>query len=368
MKKSVKVVLTVIAVVFMLVDLLGITVAIVYDTELKTIKNIKKLDDYGFFMMNYTRDYGLSEFLASGGASSEQELVDYIISDFSKGLPIKINVSDYGCSAFNAVTPEGDKIFGRNFDWIYSPSMLVWSDPPDGYASMSMINLGFLAYEEGYLPDSYFNRFTTLAAPYVPLDGMNEKGLAIGVLMLDNPATNQNTDKTDLTTTSMIRLILDRAATVQEAIELFQSYDMHDSVGYCYHYLITDASGSAAVLEYVDNEMIVTYPEHSGSNVADYIAVTNFYLSEEGDNTNSFGQDRHAIISGALSTQRGELTEEEAMNLLSSARYLYPDEPDRTEWSAVYNLTDLTVSICVGTQYDKVYRFSLDKPMEYAIG
>ena len=58
----------------------------------------------------------------------------------------------------------------------------------------------------------------TLAAPYAPLDGMNEKGLAVGVLLIDTKPTNQNTKKVDITTTTAIRLMLDKAKNVDEAL------------------------------------------------------------------------------------------------------------------------------------------------------
>ena len=51
----------------------------------------------------------------------------------------------------------------------------------------------------------------------LPLDGMNEKGLAVSVNMIqDYDAICQDTGKPDLTTTTAIRLLfLDRAANVE---------------------------------------------------------------------------------------------------------------------------------------------------------
>ncbi len=42
-------------------------------------------------------------------------------------------------------------------------------------------------------------------------------GLAVGVLLIDTEPTNQETDKVDITTTTAIRMMLDRCATVDEA-------------------------------------------------------------------------------------------------------------------------------------------------------
>lgn len=55
----------------------------------------------------------------------------------------------------------------------------------------------------------------TLAALYAPLDGMNEKGLCVSVNTIqDSAAISQDTDKPDITTTTAVRLLLNRAATV----------------------------------------------------------------------------------------------------------------------------------------------------------
>ena len=47
--------------------------------------------------------------------------------------------------------------------------------------------------------------------------------------------TDQNTDRPDITSTTLLRLILDYADNVEEAIALASKYDMHDSVGTSYH-------------------------------------------------------------------------------------------------------------------------------------
>ena len=110
------------------------------------------------------------------------------------------------------------------------------------------------------------NRIVTLAAPYAPLDGMNEKGLAIGVLVIQDGKVHQNTGKVPITTTSAIRMVLDKAATVDEAIELLKNYDMNSSGETGYHFQIADASGNTAVIEYINNEMHVLTKEEGGRN------------------------------------------------------------------------------------------------------
>lgn len=61
---------------------------------------------------------------------------------------------------------------------------------------------------------------------------MNEEGLAVSVNMIqDSDTIEQNTDRPDITTTTAIRLLLNQAGNVEEALELLEQYDMHASMG-----------------------------------------------------------------------------------------------------------------------------------------
>ena len=75
-----------------------------------------------------------------------------------------------------------------------------------------------------------------------PLDGMNKMGLVVADLMAgDQEETRQNTEKPDLTTTTAIRLLLDKAADVDEAIVLLGQYDMNASIGSAHRLSVADA-------------------------------------------------------------------------------------------------------------------------------
>lgn len=338
--------------------------------ELKTLGSIEKVNDYPLYTMIYDGDYGIDEFIKQGGASNDSELIEFVVNRIMKGLPITIELPDLACSTFNATTAEGDAIFGRNFDLEYSPGMLVRCDPDDGYASVSMVNLGFLGYGEDKMPDDLISSLTALAAPYAPLDGVNEAGLAVGVLLIDTEPTNQETDKVDITTTTAIRMMLDSCATVDEALALLAQYDMHSSANSCYHFQIADASGASAIVEYIGNEMSVLEPGDettmgalSGAEGVTYQAATNFLLTP-GDYDFGGGQDRYQVLMETLTAANGVLSEEDAMSLLQSVSREVQIRDDgsvfQTQWSVVYNLDDLTASIIMGGAYDEpAYEVSL---------
>ena len=111
-----------------------------------------------------------------------------------------------------------------------------------------------------------------MAFPYLLMDGMNEKGLSMSVLKLRGDPALQDTGKNKISTTVALRLVLDRAANVDEALELLDQYDMQSSMPDAnFHFLLADASGKAVVLEYLPNGKRMVYDQNY---------VTNFYLTE----------------------------------------------------------------------------------------
>ena len=361
-------------------------------TEQKnSLESITKVAD-NYYLMNYTYDYDLDTLLESKtGNSTTVGMLLYSIADVflqlnpeakeiiaDLGLHVDFDeravsetihkivgaFQNFGCTTFNATTPKGDAIFGRNYDYMDSPAMTVWTNPEDGYASVSTVSLYFLGYGGEFLPDTLLTSLLTLIAPYIPVDGMNEKGLSIGVLELETPETFQQTEKKDITTTAMIRTVLDHAATVDEAIEIFNSYDMHDllGVGCTYHYQVADANGDTAIIEYVNGETTVIRPDETGTLVA-----TNFWLSEGVDDPDGAGHDRYETAKSMLAEKNYVVTEEEAMDILDTT-HIENEELHgficSTVWSVVYNNTDRTFDICAMYDFDNVYSFSVEEPMK----
>lgn len=230
---------------------------------------IIKLTD-GFSAVRYSGDYGFDLFLDQGGASSDSEVVSFLTDNVMSDLGSMIfGGNPFGCSTLTVKNAAGNSLFGRNFDWSTCNAMVIQSQPENGYSSISTVNKDFISMNGislSRLPDE----LQALAGLYAPLDGLNEMGLAVSVNMIEDSDTiEQNTDKPDITTTTAIRLLLDKAANVEEAIQLLNSHDMHASFGYMVHFAIADRAGNSVVVEYVNNEMIVTETP----------AVTNFYLA-----------------------------------------------------------------------------------------
>ncbi len=357
MKKSKVAIITVVAVLVVAI----VAVAAVFQGEARTLLSVKERDDKGIYEVNYAADYKLDELLESGGAATEEELVQYILKIMLKGLPIDVpyEIPNLACSTFVAKTDEGGYIMGRNLDNQQTDLAVVRTAPKDGYKSVSVVNLSFLGYNENYTPDKLLDRINILATAYFPLDGVNEKGLAVGVLQLQAPVTAQDSDKPDVGTTVAIRAMLDKCATVQEAVEFLKTVDMYAAARGCYHFQISDATGNSVVVSYVNNEMVITEKKDG------ILAATNFYLHDVPFEYEAQGMDRYEILIDNLTENKGVLSAQEGMKLLNSVNITGtpPDEKGRvysTQWSSIYDLTNPSLTLCADMDYANPYVYNVD--------
>lgn len=279
----------------------------------------------GFSMVSYEGEHGFDAFLQAGGASSDAAVVQFLVQNGLQGAEnLSLQAGGFGCSTLSVKSP-GGMLFGRNFDWEQCNALVVSASPQSGYASVSTVNLDFLGSFAGLLPEST----RTLAALYAPLDGINERGLVAAVLMIsDSASIDQNTEKPDITTTTAVRLLLDKAATVDEAVALLQQYDMHASMGMMVHFALADAQGKSVVVEYVNNEMVIVETP----------VVTNFYLAA--GEKNGVGTDQSHTRFDILTERLAETPTmdmnavRDAMQSVSKQNF---GEFESTEWSIVYD-------------------------------
>lgn len=313
--------------------------------------NITKLEE-DLSAVRYEGDYGFDSFLEQGGASSDEEVVEYVSSLLASNLPeLLFGGNPFGCSTLSVKSTEAGYLFGRNFDWNACNALIISSTPDEGYASVSTVNMDFIqagGLNISILPDEV----QAIIGLYAPLDGMNEKGLAVSVNMIEDTDTiEQNTDKPDLTTTTAIRLLLDQAANVAEALDLLSRYDLHASMGMMIHLAIADTEGNSVAVEYVNNEMVVTETP----------VVTNFYLAEGEKYGIGTAQShtRYDLLQQAL-TNKQTMTEAEVRDALDSVSKDNFGEFESTEWSIVMNQNTKEMTYYHREKYDHGYSIRVE--------
>jgi choloylglycine hydrolase len=244
----------------------------------------------------------------------------------------------------------GSGQYGRNFDWEFSPALLLFTDPDDGYASVSMVDIAYLGFEKdtakvvARLPLSELH--SLFLAPWLPIDGMNEAGLVVGMAAV--PPGNVQPDPARPTIPSLvvIREMLDHAGSVEEAVAIMQAYNIDFTGGPPMHYLVADRSGSAALVEFYVGKVHV-FPSDKPWHQA-----TNFMLAEAGEAATGRCS-RYDVIRQELARTQGKMTSAEAMTLLSTVAQPH------TQWSVVYGMGSLQVEVAMGQRYEAAHTFDI---------
>ena len=374
-----------------LVIALAVAVFALWHNELTTLASFQKLSDRdeahrdgAVYQINFSGDYSFDEFLSQGGASNDAELISFVTRSITKGIiPMHIKTSSIACSAFTADTQSGDRVFGRNYDFSATNTAIVYTDPGEGrHASYSTIDLSFLGLDADKDVETIGQKFLTLAAPYVPLDGINDAGVACGIFMSyqgegKGTPTDTQTDKPDITSTTLLRLILDYADSVEDAVALAQQYDLHDSASSCFHYMVADSTGRSAILEWVGTDAdhdadgaqrqlnVLWNDTDALSDSADWQVVTNFIKTPgyyDDTTAEMKGLDRYEHLAAALRETDGIVADKNAaMDLLASVgrrTWNNDDSNSNTVHSVVYDLTDKSV-LWVGNEHygEEAYTF-----------
>ncbi len=309
-----------------------------YFRSIFSLKQINKAPIYEFHVYH---DYRFDDYLKVGAANVD-ELVDFFFGRRKAPRPLDFNGS--GCSAFLAKTPEGDIILGRNYDWYTSLSAIMHTRSKRTGRCIALTNLNHSGIEK--LNANVFDkeRVKLSAAPFMTLDGMNEHGLAAAIFTAKGSQSSIDPNKVTLFDLTVIRAILDNARTTREAIDFISKYNVAHDPEWPSQYMVADASGKSAIIEFVKGKMKVI------ENTDNYQVCTNFIIYDNPD-LKGFGDYRYRTIERYIKENGGALTTEAAIDLLKN-NVIH----SQGQWSAVYNLTKKTVSVVFVSDYTTLYQ------------
>jgi hypothetical protein len=306
-----------------------------YKLDSLTINSLKKLSEYPFYSMIYFSQYPFQEYL-----NGQREFPQL-------SLPLDSKIK---CTCFAAMGNSDSIFFGRNFDFPNSIPLVLYTDPPDGFASISMTDLQFFGLDRTKLADSSFDKRLLLNTPWLPIDGINENGVSVGIMVVESENPPSEPHKHTINEAAVIRLVLDYATSVEHAIDLINSYNVSTTLfdSTPEHYLISDSNGESVVVEFIDEEVKII------SNQYPWQVATNFNIF--GVDTSSITCERFIKASQELKKFRGIFDSQQSMDLLKNTSQL-----NSTKWSVVYNLTSKNILISIAQNYEEIYKFNLEK-------
>jgi hypothetical protein len=290
-----------------------------------------RVDNYPLYSLDYTTDYKFDEYLQTG-----------IILNY---IPSKTGNRNFSCTCFSAFG-ENSRLLGRNYDWNTGSSyFILFTNPPNAYSSVSTVDLSFFNYNHEKSPASTDNQNTIRILPYFPFDGINEKGVAIGMNAVPYAQSPYDGSKITIGELQLIRLVLDYANSTQHAINLIQQYNIRMEEPPI-HYLIADKSGHSAIVEFVNGNMEVMH------NSEPFQVTTNFVITGL-NNPHSAPCWRYITAYETLFDKNGVLS-------ISDAKYLLQDvSVSITRWSSIYNLIEGKLQIAMGRNYQNLHYFEV---------
>ena len=374
---------------------------------MKVIDNIQRLDERGvLYYLDYTENY--------------YELQDYVSMLTAKP----------GCSTFVHKNKDDEYFMGRNYDFshyrfadrsnlddVTGLNIVVRGNNPmaryksigiaDGYWMDAFRGSMF----EGVLDDGKTDISAAAFLPFLCMDGLNEKGLAVSIMWLPtevewtevdyvspetvdpkdkdttfiyeeagkvpqkleykakngslaintvdrktwkantNFAVHQNDpDKKTVYHPVLMRMMLDNCASVDEALYLTSQVNVQSAMTDSdYHILVADKSGKSVVLEWVNDQLNIVETNHA----------TNYFISRE-DHYGA-GYERDDLLVSTLKKFKDCMSAKAAKHALALVSQDRHENKDVgfTQWSAIYNFVQGTLKLYVHMDYDKCYEYKI---------
>ena len=179
--------------------------------------------------------------------------------------------------------------------------------------------------------------------------------MAIALLAVPEAAPPSYEDRITLNSVATIRLVLDKASNVDEAVALLKQYNIFFSYGIYVHFLIADRSGNSALISYFDGEVKVTKTDEDFQIASNFIAYSGVNI---GFGTCEF--ERYNRVRQVIEENGGILSEAQVIKLLEEVGGRDARGRNILEWTVVYNLSTLEGVMFANRNTDNLIRFTLN--------
>ena len=258
----------------------------------------------------------------------------------------------YACTTF-FINKDGHMIFGRNYDWITDAGMVCTNLKGLSKISMKTENGETINWISKY-GSITFNQY----GKEFPTGGMNEKGLVVELMWLDETKYPDNDKRPAVGVLQWIQYQLDNYSTIDEVIASDKKLRISPTGTTPLHYLIADASGNAATIEFLNAKLIV----HRGNDLSLPVLTNNTYDESVRSfkNGNAYGNNSLERFNDAckmiqqISTNTKKPLPEYAFDILNKV-----SQGDFTKWSIVYDITNKTIQF-------KTNRFQQTKTISFS--
>jgi penicillin V acylase-like amidase (Ntn superfamily) len=156
----------------------------------------------------------------------------------------------FACTTF-CINKNGQIVFGRNYDWVTGAGIVNTNQRDLFKTSLKVGNAATISWISAY-GSITFNQY----GKEFPTGGMNEKGLVVELMWLDGTRYPAADNRPAVGVLQWLQYQLDNAATVADVINSDTKIriDENDTP---LHYLVADAAGNVATIEFLNGKMTV---------------------------------------------------------------------------------------------------------------
>ncbi len=235
--------------------------------------------------------------------------------------------SVHACTTF-CFERNGTRVFGKNYDWNVEDGMIVVN-------KRGVTKTAFTTEDPARWTSDYGSVTFNQYGREFPSGGINEKGLVVELMWLDETVYPEPDRRVAVPTLQWIQFQLDNSATVDDVLASDAKVRIAAAGSARIHFLIADATGAVATVEYINGRMVsyrgnkLPYPVLTNSMYR--VSVTHIdQVGTEKANSDS-SLDRFARASRGL--PKGENTVDAAFALLDDVA-----QGEYTRWSIVYDI------------------------------
>jgi choloylglycine hydrolase len=240
------------------------------------------------------------------------------------------------CTTF-CFEQDGALVFGKNYDWGVDDGLVIVNKR--GVAKRSVTENSTLEWTSRH-GSVTFNQY----GREFPNGGINEKGLVLELMWLDETEYPAPDARGALPTLQWIQYQLDNAATVDEVLASDGRVRIQGNVAKI-HFLVADAGGNVAAVEFLDGKLVV----HRGDDLP-YRALTNDCYAHSVEYARSFNRAAHELSTSSLDRfavaalaaeagpPKGATPVDAAFEVLARVA-----QGEYTQWSIVYDIAAMRV-------------------------
>jgi penicillin V acylase-like amidase (Ntn superfamily) len=256
---------------------------------------------------------------------------------------LPLNYSLYSCTSF-CISTQDETVFGKNYDWFIDYGLVIVNKK--GIDKIAFVNNDIPAKWKSKYGSVTFNQF----GREFPNGGMNEAGLVVELMWLDETKYPEKDDRASVgSTLGWIQYQLDNCASIEEVIQTDKFIRINrNSVPI--HYLVTDKTGASVTIEFIDGKLVwhdkesLPYGVLTNSTARESIDYLNQHEGFGGSSplNNSKGSlDRFVTACSMVKNYDpsiGKNAVEYGFSILDEV-----NQGDFTKWSIVYDIRNMKV-------------------------